>query len=55
MTLQERIEQIRARIDERLKQEQPVPVGREPRYDAVFFEGVAWLDSLAGPPEPENP
>lgn len=21
-----------------------------PRYDDVYFEGLAWLDSLAGPP-----
>lgn len=47
MTKQERIEQVRAKLDERLKREQPVSVGREPRYDAVFFEGTAWLDRLA--------
>jgi len=31
----------------------PVPA---PRFDAVFFEGVAWLDSLAcESPPPVNP
>ena len=25
-----------------------------PRYDDVYFEGLAWLDSLAGPPLSEG-
>lgn len=45
---------IKAEVQRRLAQERqtvrpPVPA---PRYDDVFFEGVAWLDSLA---EDENP
>lgn len=27
---------------------------RQPRYDEVFFEGIEWLDSLAGGPVPED-
>ncbi len=51
MTGQERIAQLRAKLDKRLKRERPVSVGRKPRYDAVFFEGTAWLDRLATEPE----
>jgi hypothetical protein len=29
----------------RVKLVEPVP---PPRYDNIYFEGVAWLDSLAG-------
>ena len=29
----------------------PMPA---PRYDEVYFEGIDWLDSLAGPPLPEG-
>ena len=48
-------EQIQTKLAEkRLKKEKsspPIP----PRYDDVFFEGVKWLDSLAGEPvQPEE-
>jgi len=43
-------EQIQAKMAEKkLKKEQTIP-SRPPRYDEVFFEGVRWLDSLAGNP-----
>lgn len=29
--------------------------GPRPRYDEVYFDGLAWLDSLAGEPLPEGP
>jgi hypothetical protein len=48
-------EQIQAKLAEKkLKKEQTLPP-RPPRYDEVFFEGVSWLDSLAGEPgEPQK-
>lgn len=48
-------EKIQAKLAERkLKKEQNIP-SRPPRYDEVFFEGVRWLDSLAGEPvEPQE-
>ena len=48
-------EQIQAKLAEKkLKKEQTLP-SRSPRYDEVFFEGVRWLDSLAGEPvEPQK-
>ena len=48
-------EQIQAKIAEKkIKKEQTIP-SRPPRYDEVFFEGVRWLDSLAGEPvEPQK-
>jgi|GEM_PF-6529089 len=43
-------EQIQLKLAEKkLKKEQTIP-SRPPRYDKVFFEGVRWLDSLAGEP-----
>lgn len=48
------VEHIRARLAELRAQRvaernrvQPTP---PPRYDAMFFEGVAWLDALAHDP-----
>lgn len=42
-------EAVRERLAARLARPQtPVP---PPRYDEVFFEGLAWLDELAGKPE----
>ena len=48
-------EQIQAKLAEKkLKREQTIP-SRAPLYDEVFFEGVRWLDSLAGEPvEPQE-
>ena len=48
-------EQIQVKLAEKkLKKEQTIP-SRLPRYDEVFFEGVRWLDSLAGEPvEPQE-
>ncbi len=43
-------EQIQLKLAEKkLKKEQTIP-SRAPLYDEVFFEGVRWLDSLAGEP-----
>ena len=48
MTRAERIAAIREKIQRQVVKErerqQKEPVGRAPRYDEVFFEGVAWLD-----------
>jgi hypothetical protein len=41
-------ESLRQRAARRV---QPHPA---PRYDDVFFEGVAWLDALAGPNDIER-
>jgi hypothetical protein len=41
-------ESLRQRAARRV---QPHPA---PRYDDVFYEGVAWLDSLAGPDDTER-
>jgi hypothetical protein len=47
-------ERIQAKLAEkRLKREQ-TPLAKPPRYDDVFFEGVKWLDSLAGEPVQEQ-
>lgn len=40
---------VRERLAERVSRRSPA-VLPEPRYDAVFFEGLAWLDELAGSP-----
>ena len=43
-------DQIQAKLAEKkLKKGQAIP-SRAPLYDEVFFEGVRWLDSLAGEP-----
>lgn len=47
-----RIVQIRAERNDRRDRIPPAP---PPRYDAVFFEGVAWLDRLAGTPYEDLP
>lgn len=44
---------LRRRVRERLAERilrQPPPISPAPRYDAAFFEGLAWLDELAGSP-----
>lgn len=43
--------QLRARLAAR---ETPASTGAAPTYDAVFFEGITWLDGLAGGPVPEG-
>ena len=40
------------RLQSRRRSEQSVKPHFEPRYDDVYFEGLAWLDSLAGDPIP---
>ena len=41
--------EIRRQLEERRRQkgDRPSPSYRPPRYDDVFFEGTAWLDSIA--------
>lgn len=41
--------QVRERLAERVSKA-PAPVSPQPRYDDVFFEGLRWLDELAGSP-----
>lgn len=50
---EDRVELLRARIEERLRerreqeaQERARATYTPPRYDEVFFEGVAWLNTL---------
>jgi len=57
---EERIEKTRATIAQRylakLDKERQMTSDRfPPRYDEVFYDGLAWLDSLAGCPIPEGP
>ena len=51
-------ERIRARLAElraqRAAEGRRVQPARPPRYDAVFFEGVAWLDALSHDPPTHN-
>lgn len=46
----EQLQVIRARISEIRAKRGPLRIEPDPapRYDDVFFEGVAWLDSLSG-------
>lgn len=47
------LENKRARFAERvnrIREKESAAVKREPRYDEVFFDGIEWLDSLAGRP-----
>ncbi len=41
-------EQIQAKLAEKKLMRQQIKLSKPPRYDDVFFEGVKWLDSLAG-------
>ena len=43
-------ENIRSRLVEKEKEERLEYVTVTPVYDEVYFKGVEWLDSLAGPP-----
>ncbi len=47
-------EKIQAKLAEKKLQKQQIVVSKLPRYDEVFFEGVRWLDSLAGEPIQEQ-
>ena len=44
-----RMRELRARHKNRQQQKRKLinPV-KNPRYDDVYYEGIAWLDSLAG-------
>ena len=44
-----RMRELRARYKNRQQQKRKLinPV-KNPRYDDVYYEGIAWLDSLAG-------
>ena len=47
--------ELRARYKNRRRKERKLinPVNN-PRYDNVYYEGIAWLDSLAGEPFSEG-
>ncbi len=50
-TREEQAEALRARIQERLREKRAerdrlAPAYTPPRYDEVFFEGTAWLNTL---------
>jgi hypothetical protein len=47
-------DQIQAKLAEKKSQKQQITLSKPPRYDDVFFEGVKWLDSLAGCPVQEQ-
>jgi hypothetical protein len=47
-------DQIQAKLAEKKLMRQQIKVSKPPRYDDVFFEGVKWLDSLAGAPIEEQ-
>ena len=47
-------EQIQAKLAEKKLQRGQIKLSKPPRYDDVFFEGVKWLDSLAGDPVQEQ-
>ncbi len=50
-----RMRELRARYKNRQRKERKLinPV-KNPRYDDVYYEGLAWLDSLAGEPFSEG-
>ena len=47
-------EQILAKLEEKKLQRAALKYSDPPRYDDIFFEGVKWLDSLAGEPIQEK-
>ena len=49
----ERLKSIRHQARQSPKAQLINPV-KKPRYDSIYEEGVAWLDSLAGPSVPEG-
>jgi hypothetical protein len=46
-------EKIQAKLAEKKLAKEHVILAKPPRYDDIFFEGVKWLDSLAGEPVQE--
>ncbi len=54
--LKQGMDELRERFRQRMaeKAPEPYPAGNAGRIDAVFEEGVAWLDGLAGDPFPEE-
>lgn len=53
--LKQRLRELGEKYKNRQQKEAPLvnPVP-SPQYDDVYFEGLAWLDSLAGPPLSEG-
>ena len=53
--LEQRLRKLGKKYKNRQRKETPLvnPVP-SPLYDDVYFEGLAWLDSLAGPPLSEG-
>ncbi len=47
-------EKIQAKLAEKKLQKSQIKYSEPPCYDEVFFEGVKWLDSLAGDPVQEQ-
>ena len=47
-------EQIQAKLAEKKLKKEQIKYSEPPRFDDVFFEGVKWLDSLAGDPIQEQ-
>jgi hypothetical protein len=45
---------IQANLEEKKLQREQIKFSKPPRIDDVFFEGVKWLDSLAGDPVQEQ-
>ncbi len=52
---EERMRALRARYKNRQRKDRKLinPV-KNPRYDDVYYEGIAWLDNLAGEPFSEG-
>jgi hypothetical protein len=46
-------EKIQIKLAEKKLQREQIKFSKPPRYDDVFFEGVKWLNSLAGGPVQE--
>ena len=53
MTKKERLKLVKKKFEaersKRIAKSSPMP---KPRYDEVYFQGLEWLDSLAGPSIP---
>jgi hypothetical protein len=47
-------DQIQAKLAEKKLIRQQIKFSKPPRYDDIFFQGVKWLDSLAGDPVQEQ-
>jgi hypothetical protein len=44
---------IQAKLTEKKSAREQTTFAKPPRYDDIFFEGIKWLDSLAGEPVQE--